>query len=64
MGSPTADFDADFRPTTDRVSWRWESIARARRDGRALPPIAVIERLGQHQIDAWASPAAAQPRAA
>ena len=41
---PTADFEADFRPATDRVSGRWQSIARAQRDGRPLPPIAVIER--------------------
>ena len=41
---PTADFDADFRPATDRVSSRWERVARAYRDGRALPPVAVIER--------------------
>ncbi len=40
----TADFDADFRPTTDRVSSRWQRIARAHRDGRSLPPVAVIER--------------------
>ncbi|MEA2321448.1 MAG: hypothetical protein QOD81_1298 [Solirubrobacteraceae bacterium] len=40
----TADFDADFRPTTDRVSSRWQRVARAHRDGRALPPVAVIER--------------------
>jgi hypothetical protein len=41
---PTPDFDADFRPAADRVSSRWESIARAHRDGRPLPPIAVIQR--------------------
>jgi hypothetical protein len=40
----TADFDADFRPATDRVSPRWQRVARAHRDGRALPPVAVIER--------------------
>jgi hypothetical protein len=40
---PTADFDAGFRPATDRVSARWQSVARAHRDGRPLPPIAVIE---------------------
>jgi hypothetical protein len=40
----TADFDAGFRPATDRVSARWQSVARAHRSGRALPPIAVIER--------------------
>jgi hypothetical protein len=71
----TADFDADFRPTTRHLSSRWQSVARAHRAGRSLPPIAVIERpdgyyvldgrhrvsvaraLGQHYIDAWASPA-------
>ena len=41
---PTTDFDAGFRPAADRVSSRWQSIARAHRTGRALPPIAVIER--------------------
>jgi hypothetical protein len=40
----TADFDAHFRPATDRVAARWERVARAHRDGRPLPPIAVIER--------------------
>jgi hypothetical protein len=41
---PTNDFDAGFRPAADRVSSRWQSIARAHRDGRALPPIVVLER--------------------
>jgi hypothetical protein len=40
----TTDFDAGFRPATHRVSTRWQSVARAHRSGRALPPIAVIER--------------------
>jgi hypothetical protein len=40
----TTDFDAGFRPATNRVAARWESVARAHRSGRALPPIAVIER--------------------
>jgi hypothetical protein len=40
----TTDFDADFRPATDRVSSRWQRVARAHRDGRPLPPVAVIER--------------------
>jgi hypothetical protein len=40
----TTDFDANFRPTTDRVSSRWQRVARAYRDGRPLPPVAVIER--------------------
>jgi hypothetical protein len=40
----TTDFDAGFRPAADRVSSRWQSVARAYRDGRPLPPIDVIER--------------------
>src|SRR4051812_385795 len=40
----TTDFDADFRPATERVSARWQSVARAHRSGAALPPIAVVER--------------------
>jgi hypothetical protein len=40
----TTDFDAGFRPAADRVSSRWQSVARAHRDGRSLPPIAVIQR--------------------
>jgi hypothetical protein len=38
------DFDAGFRPATDRIATRWESIARAHRDGRSLQPISVLER--------------------
>jgi hypothetical protein len=38
------DFDAGFRPATDRVAHRWQSIARAHREGRALQPISVLER--------------------
>jgi hypothetical protein len=40
----TPDFDAAFRPATDRIAPRWERIARARREGRALEPISVVER--------------------
>jgi hypothetical protein len=40
----TTDFDADFRPATERVSARWQSVARAHHSGAALPPIAVVER--------------------
>jgi hypothetical protein len=39
----TADFDACFRPASERVAARWRSIARAYHDGRPLPPIDVIE---------------------
>jgi hypothetical protein len=40
----TADFDADFRPATDRLSTRWQRVASAHHAGRPLPPIAVVER--------------------
>src|SRR4051812_33365015 len=40
----TADFDAGFRPATDRIAPRWERIARAYREGRPLPPISLLER--------------------
>ena len=40
----TVDFDAGFRPATDRVASRWQSIARAHRQGRPLPAISVLER--------------------
>jgi hypothetical protein len=38
------DFDAGFRLATDRIATRWQSIARAHRAGRSLPPISVLER--------------------
>ena len=41
---PTTDFDADFRPASNRVAARWQRVARAHREGRPLPPIAVIEQ--------------------
>ena len=40
----TADFDADFRPTTDRLSTRWQRVASAHHAGRPLPPITAVER--------------------
>jgi hypothetical protein len=40
----TTDFDAHFRPTTNRVSARWQRIALAQRRGSPLPPITVIQR--------------------
>lgn len=48
----TADFDARFRPTTNRISARWQRVALAHRHGRALPPIDVIERTdGYYVVD-------------
>lgn len=40
----TADFDADFRPTTNRIAARWQRVALVHRSGNPLPPIDVIER--------------------
>lgn len=36
---PTDRFDAQFRPASDDVRWRWERIALAHRQGDALPPV-------------------------
>jgi len=46
----TADFDAHFRPATERVAARWQSVARAHRSGLGLPPIAVIERTDGYYV--------------
>ncbi len=40
----TTDFDAQWRPTTNRVSARWQRVALAHRRGHPLPPITVLER--------------------
>jgi len=40
----TTDFDAAFRPATDRASSRWQRVALAHREQRALPPITAIQR--------------------
>jgi hypothetical protein len=48
----TTDFDADFRPASNRVADRWQRVALAHRRGHALPPITVIERPdGYYVID-------------
>ena len=39
----TADFDASFRPASERIASRWRNIARAHHEDRPLPPIDVIE---------------------
>ena len=39
----TTDFDAEFRPTTNRISARWLRVALAHRRGHLLPPITAIE---------------------
>ena len=48
----TADFDAHFRPATNRISARWQRVALAYRRGIPLPPITVVERTdGYYVVD-------------
>lgn len=48
----TTDFDADFRPTTNRIAARWQRVALAHRRGHPLPAITAIERPdGYYVID-------------
>ena len=44
------DFDRWFRPTSDRVRFRWERLALAQRRGVALPPIEVYCVRGQYFV--------------
>jgi len=49
---PTADFDARFRPATNRLRTRWERVALAHREDRPLPPITLLERAdGYYVVD-------------
>jgi hypothetical protein len=36
-------FDRDFRPLHDQARQRWQSIARARRQGKQLPPVSLVQ---------------------
>jgi hypothetical protein len=52
-----ADFDCDFNPLHDQTRDRWLRIARAREQGRTLPPVALIQigdfyavRDGHHRL--------------
>jgi hypothetical protein len=47
---PRRDFDRRFRPTSDRVRFRWERLARARRRGEPIPPIEVYRVGGCHFV--------------
>jgi hypothetical protein len=51
------DFDHDFHPLTDHTEQRWISIAVARRQGKSLPPVELIQvgeeyyvRDGHHRV--------------
>jgi hypothetical protein len=37
------DFDRDFCPLQDHTRQRWLSVARARRQGKALPPVQLVQ---------------------
>lgn len=45
-----SDFDARFRPASERVRGRWERIALAHRTGRALPPIRLVGGPDGHYV--------------
>jgi hypothetical protein len=44
------DFDRHFRPTSNRVRYRWEQLALAQRRGQAIPPIEVYRAGGLHFV--------------
>jgi hypothetical protein len=53
----SGDFDREFRPLQDRTRERWLSVAAARQQGKALPPVELIQvgpiyfvRDGHHRI--------------
>ena len=37
------DFDRDFRPLQDHSERRWLSVARARQEGKSLPPVELVQ---------------------
>ena len=47
---PRRDFDRRFRPTSDRVRFRWERLALAQRRGEPIPPIEVYRVDGCHFV--------------
>ena len=47
---PRHDFDRRFRPTSDRVRFRWERLALAQRRGEPIPPIEVYRVGGCHFV--------------
>ena len=42
-GGRSDDFDRDFNPLQDHNKRRWLSIATARRRGKALPPVGLVQ---------------------
>jgi hypothetical protein len=44
------DFDARFRPASNRIRRRWQRIALAHRTGRSLPPITLVRRPDGHYV--------------
>jgi hypothetical protein len=55
--SRSSDFDRDFNPLQDHNKRRWLSVADARRRGKALPPVKLVQvgdvyfvRDGHHRI--------------
>jgi hypothetical protein len=48
---PRQDFDSRFRPTTNRIRYRWERLALAQRRGEPIPPIQVYRVGGLHFVE-------------
>lgn len=55
--SRSSDFDRDFNPLQDHDKRRWLNVADARRQGKALPPVKLVQvgevyfvRDGHHRI--------------
>ena len=46
----THDFDAVFRPLSNRSKERWIGIANARRSGHSLPRISLVEADGWYYV--------------
>lgn len=46
------DFDRDFNPLQTHTAGRWQSVAKARREGKGLPAVDLAQALGQRDIDA------------
>ena len=47
---PRRDFDRRFRPTSNRVRFRWERLALAQRRGESIPPINVYRVGDRHFV--------------
>ena len=47
----TRDFTADFRPKNGRTKARWLSVAKARQQGKRLPPVRLVQKGNRYYVD-------------